>query len=75
LRHRGANQTEIEIALEEPEPGQILDERVHHLLYLADSAHPEATVYATAGTKSLASGTEARTVEPADGIASGMPTN
>jgi hypothetical protein len=45
---------------------------------LADSAHRahrEATVYATAGTKCLASVTEATTFELADGIASGMPTS
>jgi hypothetical protein len=30
---------------------------------------------ATAGTKSLASGTEARIFEPGEGIANGMPTN
>jgi hypothetical protein len=31
--------------------------------------------YAAAGTKSLASVIEARTFEPDDGIASGMPTS
>ena len=49
--------------------------RVFITYSVADNVHPEATVYANAETKSLASGTEARTFEPDDGIASGMPTS
>jgi hypothetical protein len=49
------------------------DVEIHGVL--ADSAYPEATVYATAGTKALASGTGASTFVEADGIAFGMPTS
>src|SRR5207245_3858657 len=58
--HRCANQVVIEISLEETGLGQDLDERVHWLLlcWYRNSAHLWATVYATAGKKSLGSGAE-----------------